>query len=67
MIFAGLPVAIHESGIGFVTTLIAPTIELFPIETPFKIIDRLPIHTLSPIETAWHAPQLRFRVAGDIS
>ena len=39
------------SGTSLVTTEPAATTALLPILTPFNIIDRSPIHTLSPIST----------------
>lgn len=44
---AGLPAAIELGGIALVTTLSHAMMEPCPIDTPFNIVARSPIHTLS--------------------
>jgi len=41
--------------------------ELSPIDTPLRIMTRLPSHTLLPMVTGMVKPALRFRVNGLIS
>ena len=48
---AGLPTATQLSGISPVTILPAPMITLFPIFTPLRIKEFIPINTLLPIVT----------------
>ena len=47
--FAGLPPKIELSGISDVTIDPRPTIEFFPILTPFVIFEPSPIHAFSEI------------------
>ena len=55
MILAGLPPTIAQSGTLLVTTLPAPMITWSPIDTPGKIMARVPIHTSFPIMTGFIA------------
>ncbi len=56
MIVAGLPPATTIGGISFTTTLFAEITEPLPIVTPGKIIELVPIQTLSSIITGLIVP-----------
>ena len=49
MILAGLPAAIVMGGTSRVTTLCAPTMAPYPILTPGRTVELMPIHTRSSI------------------
>jgi len=51
----GLPAAMTLGGMSRVTTLPAPMIELSPIVTPLRTIDRVPMKTFRPIFTSAEA------------
>ena len=59
---SGLPPTTVIGGTSCVTTLFAPTIEPYPMVTPGKIVELMPIHTLSSMTMG--RPYVALRLSG---